>query len=1195
MISLPKHAFQYILLCVIGLVLAGCGGSSTIGNGANLANLSGAANSQKTYSIKLPDNTVSLIIEAAGSPDITLDLLDASGNSLGACAQPLFCVLDTPAAGTYKLRLKATAAYAGVNLSASWGGPGVSVLQNNVALGGLSGNATTVLLKSLYLEPDPVALLLELAGSNDSYIELLDRYGNAVWPCGPTNCLVKSIEAGLYFVRLQGTGTFADTSLKARWGDSFGATLENGVPRTGLTGTAGSQFVESFFLPEGVDSILVAANKQGVGLQLVSADDHSVWFNCQFDEGSYCFARDIPPGLYYVVGSLHQDVENFSLTLRFGGANHSSLENGQSSEPQSASLGALYVESFYVDEGATSAAFVSNWNAEVRVYDGNGLLFCEFQPCVLSNLQPGSYFATVKVIDDTLTESVSSSVAMGGPATGTLVNGQTKQGTLAFPMASKVESFYAGPGVDSFVIALSGSDVIAAIYNQQGSFVAHCHQSMPCVVGVASPGVYFVHQDSAPNAAAGSQYSIALALGGENHVTLANGQSSNPQPANQDALYVESFYVAEGVTSAAFVSNWNAEVRVYDGNGLLFCEFQPCVLSNLQPGSYFATVKVIDDTLTESVSSSVAMGGPATGTLVNGQTKQGTLAFPMASKVESFYAGPGVDSFVIALSGSDVIAAIYNQQGSFVAHCHQSMPCVVGVASPGVYFVHQDSAPNAAAGSQYSVALALGGENHVTLDSGQSSEPYPEIVGAQYVESFYVSEGATSAAFVANWNTAVRIYDANGLAFCEFQPCVMANLQPGSYFATITVIDDVHTDSVNSSLALGGPGASTLVNGQIQQRTVAFYMESKVESIYAGPGVDSFAVAVSAAEVHTTIYDQQGVFVAHCDETTPCVVKTASPGAYFLHTDLPAFLNAADEYSISLALGGQGVSTIKAGDTKQDVPAVPGEVFVNSFYYDSSDGAIGFAGSVNTVSSIFTADGELLCENQFCAFPSLSEGSYFVASRVMEQAGTDTISLSLVNASAASSSLHNGETLAGFSGKQGASLLFSVYMPEFVDESPSVQSLLVGSTIQHANIQIYDSHGVLANSCWYGATFCPVQKVLSSAYFVLLNYEQDMTDVGPGLTATWVGENASTIKKDVVYSMNTSFSAQSFHLDAASTVTLQSNPGGPATHTMLRNARGENIVDCIGSCVFPPLESGDYFLGILYPANNEEFSYSLSW
>ena len=153
MISFLKHAAQNIfVLIAICISLTACKTAepppSELENGGVLLGLSGAEQSQTDYTLTLPDNTDSLLIEMSGAEGVSLDVLDETGVSVGSCVLGVRCHVYSPSAAEYTVRMSATQAYAGVSLSASWGGPDSNALMNSVQNIDVSGAPGSVQLKS---------------------------------------------------------------------------------------------------------------------------------------------------------------------------------------------------------------------------------------------------------------------------------------------------------------------------------------------------------------------------------------------------------------------------------------------------------------------------------------------------------------------------------------------------------------------------------------------------------------------------------------------------------------------------------------------------------------------------------------------------------------------------------------------------------------------------------------------------------------------------------------------------------------------------------------------------------------------------------------------------------------------------------------------------------------------------------------
>lgn len=1200
---MTKHAFQLFFFCIMGLVLAGCGGSATITNGQNLANLSGKANTPKTYTLKIPDNTFGLMIQAAGSPDIRLDLLDASGNSLGACAQPLQCMLEYPLPGTYKLQLSATADYTGVNLSASWGGPGVSVLQNSVAIDGLKGDASTVMLKSLYLDSEQVALSLEAVAATPVKLRLLDRFGNAYWLCESSACLVQFVPAGLYFVQLVAAAPYTETALKANWGDSIGATLENGDVLEDMAGTAGAQFVESFYVPEGVSAVAMATNSPHLDLQLVAADGGPGWFHCVEQEAKTCVARYLSPGLYYVVGSLRQDVANFSLALRFSGASHATIVNGQPANPKPAQARDIHLESFYVPDGVTTAMLVASWNIGVSIFDAEGNVICNPASCHMMNLAPGAYFATLHVYD--MAEPFFNvSLALGGSDHATFRANQPKTVHLNVANERGVESFYIAPDVDAFAVSISGENTYLNVIGPNGAHAQHCSTHGACITRVSEPGTYFIEYEfySSDSTFTEQDVTLSLALGGTNYSTLNSGEPSAPRPARTEDVHLESFFVAPGVDSAVFTTSMNSEARIYAADGRVVCEYQPCFMQNLQPGAYFAAIKVWDSTWIQQINASLALGGPEHSTLASGQRKEKIIEFRGESGFESFYAEPGVESFILAASNTQALMAVHNARGDVVAECWNRVDCIARVPSPGTYYVRYEHNEMTESNPSYTIALALGSEQGSTLLNGQPSDPVAVVTGDILMESFYLPEGATSAAFTTQMNSEARIYAADGRLVCEHQPCVMTNLTPGAYFAVIRVWDS-WIPYVSASLALGGSGQATLNNGQTKAGTLRFNGESGVESFYAGTGADSFAIAASSEGILAYVVNSQGEQVADCWNRSHCIGRITSPGTYFVHYEYynPDVDPQGQSYSISLALGGESVATLKADEVQAPRNAQPGDTLVQSIHRESVQAITAVAVSHNAWTRIYDVNGNQRCEGWFCVLEGLPAGSYFVISTTMDHPYLTSVSSAVTHGGPGKSDLLNGQTLFGLQGMPGAFILKSIFVTADSQSAYHPQSLQVWQNPPSMMMNIIDQYGTQLKTC-LPTDGCQVSGLFGQQYYVLLEVLPVIPGTAGTVSAAWVGPGTSSLENGVTYTLDTPaaefVSAQSFNLESASAVQFTSDSN--AVEAVILNDNSQLQMYCSGgACDSVTLPPGSYFLKIAtapyLPYSSGSIQYSLSW
>lgn len=1204
MISITKHAFRLFCLFIMGLVLAGCGGSSTISNGQNLAGLTGKANTQKTYTLKIPDNTLGLMIQAAGNPNIQLDLLDNAGNSLGACAEALRCIVDYPLPGTYKLQLSATADYAGVNLSASWGGPSVSVLQNNVALDGLKGDASTVILKSLYIDADQQTLVLDATAVSPVNVRLLDHRGNEYWPCQSGACLVHFVPAGLYYAQITAAAQYDNARLRARWGDSADATLENGAILSGLSGTAGTQFIESIYVPPGVDALALSTTSQQVALQLMSAEGGPAWSRCELNpvSGSDCVASQLSAGLHYVVATLMQDATDFSIAVRFGGADTVTLVSGQPGEPRPAVPGELHLESFYVPEGADSAIFEAGPTVNARIYDNEGQLVCDMQPCALNNLIPGAYFVRLDVWPG-MEPSFNTAFALGGPLNATLTAGQSKTVTSHFVHERFVESIEVDAGVDAFAIATSNDHAYMMVIDPNGMLLPGCGSPEICIVSATVPGSYFVSYEFGGPVTEGETQRISLALGGESVATLRSGEPSAPRAGQPGERYLESFFVAPGIDSGAFTTTMNSEARIYTADGRVVCEYQPCFMPNLQPGTYFASIKVWDTAWIPYVNASLALAGPDYSTLGSGRSEQKIVQFVGESGFESFYVEPGVESFAVSANRGRTLMAVHNAQGDVITECWNSIDCVGHAPSPGAYFVRYEHTYMEEANPSYTIALGLAGEDATTLSNGQPGAPVAVVTGDILMESFYVPPGVTSAAFTVPMNSETRIYEADGRLVCEYQPCLLQNLQPGVYVAVVRIWDS-WIPFFSASLAMGGAEQATLANGQTKTGNVQFNGETGVESFHAGPGVDSFAIAASPSRKLVYVVNEQGDMIADCWNRALCTGRISTPGTYFLR--FGDFDNGSEpegqRYSVSLALGGEQTATLKPELVQPSRKAQPGDALVQSVYRSSVEEVTAIAVSQNAWTRIYDIDGNLRCENWFCTLENMPAGSYFVSSIVMEHPYLTSVSAAVTLGGADQSDLHNGETLFGLQGTSGSFILKSMYVAGDPPTLYGPTSLHLMQSHPFVQMTLMDEIGIVRAIC-IPPGGCHLNGLPMRQYYVLMEIMEPIPEATTSLSAAWVGPQSSSLENGIHYTLATPSaefaSVQSFNLTSTSTLALDIDTN--AVEALILDEQSNFVMSCTaGACAPMPLPTGRYFL-VMYTASylpphaGESIQYTLSW
>jgi serine protease len=168
----------------------------------------------------------------AGSSS-TLSLTAAAGATTGTFA---IAVTGTGASASHSTTINLTVTAAGT-----------TVLRNNVPVTGLSGAAGAQQFFQLDVPAAATGLVFTISGGTgdaDLYVRFGSPPTTSTFDCRPflggnnETCSIASAQAGTYFVMVRGFAAFTGVTLTGRF--NVMATLQNGVPITGISGAAGS-------------------------------------------------------------------------------------------------------------------------------------------------------------------------------------------------------------------------------------------------------------------------------------------------------------------------------------------------------------------------------------------------------------------------------------------------------------------------------------------------------------------------------------------------------------------------------------------------------------------------------------------------------------------------------------------------------------------------------------------------------------------------------------------------------------------------------------------------------------------------------------------------------------------------------------------------------------------------------------------
>ncbi|MGY4515333.1 pre-peptidase C-terminal domain-containing protein [Lysobacter sp. HA18] len=225
---------------VVGVSCAGGGGgggtTTPMTNGTPITGISGAAGSDKFYSLAVPSGATNLVFTTSGGTG-DLDLYVKAGSaptttsytckSEGSTTAET-CTIAAPAAGTYYVLLHGYAAYSGATLKGSYttggGGGGGTVLTSgvpvslpSVATGGVSSNYT------LSVPAGKTSVVFTISGGTgdaDLYVKAGSAPTTTSYTCRPylsgnaETCTINAPAAGTYYVNVRAYAAYSGVTLK---------------------------------------------------------------------------------------------------------------------------------------------------------------------------------------------------------------------------------------------------------------------------------------------------------------------------------------------------------------------------------------------------------------------------------------------------------------------------------------------------------------------------------------------------------------------------------------------------------------------------------------------------------------------------------------------------------------------------------------------------------------------------------------------------------------------------------------------------------------------------------------------------------------------------------------------------------------------------------------------------------------------
>lgn len=150
------------------------------------------------------------------------------------------------------------------------GGPGAGELANGVPETGLSGSQGTELRFTLDVPAGASNLSFQISGGTgdaDMYVKFGSEPTTSSYDCRPylngnnETCNIGTVQTGTYHVMIRAYTSFSGVTLVGSFDEGGGGTdpneLQNGVPKTGLSGASGSQQFYTINVPAGASSLSI--------------------------------------------------------------------------------------------------------------------------------------------------------------------------------------------------------------------------------------------------------------------------------------------------------------------------------------------------------------------------------------------------------------------------------------------------------------------------------------------------------------------------------------------------------------------------------------------------------------------------------------------------------------------------------------------------------------------------------------------------------------------------------------------------------------------------------------------------------------------------------------------------------------------------------------------------------------------------
>lgn len=213
-------------------------------------------------------------------------------------------------------------------------GPGDGELQNGVPVTGLSGSSGTELRFTLEVPSGATNLVFQISGGSgdaDLYVRRGSPPTTSQWDCRPyrtgnnESCSFSSPASGTWHVMVRGYTSFSGVTLTASYngGSGGGGDLQDGVPLTGLSGSAGSQQVFTVVVPSGTSSLSIQMSGGSGDADLYvryGSPPTTSQYDCRpylYGNNESCSFSSPPAGTWYVMVRGYSSYSGVSLVANY--------------------------------------------------------------------------------------------------------------------------------------------------------------------------------------------------------------------------------------------------------------------------------------------------------------------------------------------------------------------------------------------------------------------------------------------------------------------------------------------------------------------------------------------------------------------------------------------------------------------------------------------------------------------------------------------------------------------------------------------------------------------------------------------------------------------------------------------------------------------------------------------------------------